>query len=597
MNGRAELTLFRPGSFRAKLFVAMMLVVSAITALVLYVAERNLASGVEQDLQRQFRAELATLRDAQMLRQAALVERSRALVQKSRFHAALEDDALDLLYPSARDELRDIMGDETGSTSGPRPYSLRAQFYRFLDRNGGLISAGPSPDAGSLRPREEAQLVLARVPNQQQIGYFSRVDEQGRDEMAEIIAMPIVSTETGEVIAALVLGFKPEAPARPALAVSAIQRGVWLGGRLHLPDLAQSDHAALLRSLTAAIATQGQLGGNFTGRAGNTPHQIYYNRLNPGSLYPPAYEVCVYPLDGLMAQQRKLRWQIIGAGVLLLLGGLGASHFLAGRLSKPVEKLAVDSAENLVQRERVEAALETVGEELQRSSRFSADASHQLKTPLAVLRAGLEELQARSDLTHEANHEISALMHQTYRLSSVIDDLLLLSRMDAGQLKLNFGAVDLSQLIEAALDDLGAQPDADGFAIEKDVPPELPILGDKHYTSIILQNLLENARKYNRPSGRIRIAARRDGERVLLAIGNSGRTIPASAQAHIFERFHRGAMGENIPGYGLGLNLARELARLHGGDLRLVGSADGWTEFEVRFCAAHLVPLVAREPA
>jgi signal transduction histidine kinase len=592
MKGRTELTLFRPENFRAKLLVAMMLVVSAITALVLYVAEHNLAREAEQDMQRQFQSELATLRKAQALRQAALVERSRTLVQKSRIHAALEDNALDLLYPSARDELRDIMGDEPGALSEPRPYALHAQFYRFLDHNGRVISSGLSLDAGALTAGEEAQLVLNHLTNEQQIGYFARIDPQGREEIAEIIAMPIVSSETGEVIAALVLGFKPE-PTGSSPADHAIQRGVWMAGQLHLSGLAESDRAALRRSITAAIATQGRSEGNFPGSVGNVPHQIYYNRLNPDSRYPAAYEVGVYSLDGLLAQQRKLRWQIIGAGALLLLGGLGASHFLSGRLSKPVEKLAVDSAENRVQRERVEAALETVGEELQRSSRFSADASHQLKTPLAVLRAGLEELQARPDLTPEANHEISALMHQTYRLSSVIDDLLLLSRMDADQLKLNFGAVDFNRLVELALDDLGAQPEADELAIEKYISPELSTLGDKHYTSIILQNLLENARKYNRRGGRIRIAARRDGESVFLAVGNTGEPIPASAQEHIFERFHRGAIGENIPGYGLGLNLARELARLHGGDLRLVGSENGWTEFEVRLCAAHLAPLVA----
>jgi signal transduction histidine kinase len=68
-----------------------------------------------------------------------------------------------------------------------------------------------------------------------------------------------------------------------------------------------------------------------------------------------------------------------------------------------------------------------------------------------------------------------------------------------------------------------------------------------------------------------------------VAIGNTGRPIPPSAQEHIFERFHRGAVGENVPGNGIGLNLARELARLHGGDLLLARSDGDWTVFEVRF--------------
>jgi hypothetical protein len=128
--------------------------------------------------------------------------------------------------------------------------------------------------------------------------------------------------------------------------------------------------------------------------------------------------------------------------------------------------------------------------------------------------------------------------------------------------------------------------------VETDIPGSLCVGGDEHYLGIILQNLLETARKYNRPGGRIRIAATVEGQDVVVRVGNTGRGIPPASQAHIFERFHRGGVGENVPGYGLGLNLARELARLHRGELRLLGSGDDWTEFECRLPA---VP--ARSPS
>jgi len=79
----------------------------------------------------------------------------------------------------------------------------------------------------------------------------------------------------------------------------------------------------------------------------------------------------------------------------------------------------------------------------------------------------------------------------------------------------------------------------------------------------------------------------RERQLAIVTVGNTGRTIPPFAREHIFERFHRGAVGEEITGHGLGLNLARELARLHGGDLRLVTSENDWTEFEVRFHLAR----------
>jgi signal transduction histidine kinase len=568
--------------FRWKLLVAMMLVVSVVTALALYLAQRNLVANAEHDLQRQFQAELDALHHAQEIRHAALVERCRALVRRPRIHAALEEEsALDLLYPSAEDELHDLResGDQTS-------YALHARFYRFLDRKGAVIPPAGARNAGKLRPEEERRLAMPQVPDQPQLGYLDTGGDGTAGGLSEIIAMPIISTENGEVIAALVVGFKPVqlGGARPG---AGIRSGVWLDGRLYLSAGDGAGQDALAREVARAVGVPGRAEGSLHLPLAGVPHLLFSKQLNPGSLFPPADEICVFPLTELVARQRQLRWQVVGLGGLLLLGGFGASHVLAGRLSRPVEKLAVDSEENRTLRERAEAALELTHAELQRSARFSADASHQLKTPVTVLRAGLEELLARENLTPAECDQLSALIHQTYRLSSVIEDLLLLSRLDAGRLKLEPRPVNLTQLIEASLDDLGALPDALDLAVETDFPAGLHIEGEKRYTSLILQNLLENARKYNRPGGRILLAARAEGDRVFLRVGNTGEPIPASAQAHIFERFHRGAMGENVPGYGLGLNLARELARLHRGELRLVRSDAERTEFEVTFRLAR----------
>jgi signal transduction histidine kinase len=313
------------------------------------------------------------------------------------------------------------------------------------------------------------------------------------------------------------------------------------------------------------------------------PYFIFTKRLNPDSRFAPAYEVCVYPLKNAVARQAQLRWQILAAGAALLLLGFIASHLIAKRLAAPVAKLAVDSEENLARRKHVEAALASTNEELQRSKHFSADASHQLKTPVTVLRAGIEELLRQENLEPAMYDELSALHHQTYRLTGVIDDLLLLSRMDAGRLKIEFDSVNLTALIEEWLDDLNALPDPLGLEIKTHVPPGLYIAGERRYTSLILQNLLENARKYNRPGGTVNVAAHEENGGVCLRVGNKGPTIPPEMQPYIFERFSRGANGEKIAGHGIGLNLARELVRLHGGELKLVSSTENWTEFEVRF--------------
>lgn len=552
MSAEAKPQAARVAGFRRKLLVAMMLVVTAVTLIAVYFAERRLAANVEEDLQREFVAELDALERARDVRHGMLVERCRALVRRQRIRAAFEDDALDLLYDAAQYELHDVM-----TASG-----LRAQFYRFLDPKGTVISPPRGQAVGQLGVEDERRLALPRVPERPQVGYLVRGEPSAEGPISEIIAMPILSSETGDVIAAVVLGFKPFEIGRRS--PSGMRAGIWLGERLHGVELSAPAAATLAEAVRRASA------GPIRAELDGGPHLVFATRLNPDSHYAPATEVCLFPLHDLQVRQHQLRWQVLGAGALLLLGALGASHVLAARLSAPVEKLAVDS---------------------ERSARFSADASHQLKTPVAVLRAGLEELQRNEKLTPEECEQVSALIHQTYRLSSVIEDLLLLSRMDAGRLKLEFGAVDLSHLIEASLDDLSALPDELEVAVETDFPADLHILGEKRYTAMILLNLLENARKYNRPGGRIRIAAQREGDVVRLTVANTGRAISPVARAHIFERFHRAGMGENVPGYGLGLNLARELARLHQGDLQLVRSDESWTEFVVTFRLAAVSTL------
>ena len=374
-----------------------------------------------------------------------------------------------------------------------------------------------------------------------------------------------------------------------------MKSGIWANGRLHLPSLSKTGQTALGSDVTKRVTNSNSVENNFLVTVNAAPQLLFYRRLNPGSLFPPAYEVCVYSLADSMAQLHRLRWQIGGAGVLLLLGGFVASHFVALRFAIPVQKLALDSQKNRAKRRRADIALVSTRKKLQRSTRYSADASHQLKSPVTVLRAGLEGLLARDDFKPEIYEELSALLHQTHRLTGVIEDLLLLARMDAGHLQLESQPVNLSRLIEEWLDDLGgALPDLPELKIEKKIPPDLCVAGEKQYTSLIVQNLLENARKYNWPDGLIRVNAHKNRNEIVLTVGNTGQPIARHAQSHVFDRFHRGGTATNISGHGLGLNLARELARLHGGDLRLVCSENDWTEFEVRFVSS---PPTANGPS
>jgi signal transduction histidine kinase len=569
--------------FRIKLLLAMMLVISALTLLVIFVAQRRADADAQAGLQRDFNLELATLHRLQDSRSVAVADRSKNLAQNARIHAALEDNALDLLYPSARAELRDLMA-ETDPSRADAAEVLQARFYRFLDGNGAVLEPS-TEEVGELSPNEQAQLALNPAPQEMQTGYLVRRDSGGQPTVDEMIAVPIRSTESNEVIAALVLGFKP-LETTPHGVLIGMKSGILVGGKLHLPGLDDTARQQIAQSVTHEITQAAGKEQSLRTKIEGKPHLLFFKQLNPDSQYPPAHEVCIYPLNQLLARQAQLRWQILGAGGFLLLGGFMVSEFVSRRLSRPVEELAVVSEENRAQRQRVEAKLETTAEELQRSARFSADASHQLKSPITVLRAGLDSLLQRDGFSREVYEEISSLIHQTYRLTGVVEDLLLLSRMDAGKLRLTLRPIDLTHLLEESIDDLLAMPEMTDLHVQTDVAPGLQVVGEARFVSQVVQNLLDNARKYNRPGGTIRINARPANETVELRVANTGRGIPIEEQPYIFERFHRAGAGEDVPGHGLGLNLARELARLHGGDLRLVRSDGKWTEFCASFCAA-----------
>ncbi len=208
----------------------MMLVVLAMTSLGLFLAQRKVAIEAHRDLLQDFSNELAALHGVQDMRHAALAERGRDLAKRPRIHAALEDNALDLLYPSARDELRDLVEREGGRLSETPEEELHAKFYRFLDSNGDVIPPPNPAEVGELRPEEEAQLRLPSVSDELQIGYILRERGGGaREVIDEVIAMPISSTESGKVIAMLVLGFSPVELGGGKRATE-IKSGVWVNG-------------------------------------------------------------------------------------------------------------------------------------------------------------------------------------------------------------------------------------------------------------------------------------------------------------------------------------------------------------------------------
>jgi signal transduction histidine kinase len=217
--------------------------------------------------------------------------------------------------------------------------------------------------------------------------------------------------------------------------------------------------------------------------------------------------------------------------------------------------------------------LERLEASFHQASRFSADAAHELKTPLTILRGQLEREIPRA-ATPELQASLAEMLEEVGRLVSISRKLLLLSQADAGRLALRRVSVDLSAMLRDRIAD--ARMLELTTPISSAVADGLRIRADEELLGQVLNNLLGNALRYTPPGGRIDIRAQATTAGVEVWLSNSTRPIPQVDRARFFERFYRGDPSRNrgTDGHGLGLSLSQVIARAHGGELVLEPSAE-----------------------
>jgi two-component system heavy metal sensor histidine kinase CusS len=301
-------------------------------------------------------------------------------------------------------------------------------------------------------------------------------------------------------------------------------------------------------------------------------------------------------LTALDAGMARMRNGFIAA-LLAALGAIAAaSWWLSGRSLRPLERLA-DTAEavtaaNLDQRldtrnteaelQRLVTVFNEMLDRLERSFnqavRFSADAAHELQTPLTILQGELEQLLQSTD--PDADHEALAnLLDEVQRLKTIVRKLLLLARVDAGAMHPALQPLNLSEAVTAAVED--AQEMAPELTVAAEVAPAVWVMADADLLRQVLTNLIGNALKYNRAEGTVTVQLRGEGAQARLSVTNTGPAIAPGDRARVFDRFYRAdpARSRGVDGLGLGLSLSREIARLHGGEVVLQSSTPEATVF------------------
>jgi hypothetical protein len=191
-----------------------------------------------------------------------------------------------------------------------------------------------------------------------------------------------------------------------------------------------------------------------------------------------------------------------------------------------------------------------------------ADVAHELRTPVAVLQAGHEALL--DGIAEPTPEQLSSLRDEVLRLARMVDDLQLLAAADAAALQLARSPCDLSEVAATAADSLAGQFEMAGISVERHLAPAAT-LADPRWMHNLVTNLLTNALKFSAPGGKVVIDTETVGSDAVVHVTDTGIGIPAAELPRIFDRFWRGQQAAHTSGSGIGLAIAAELARAHGG--------------------------------
>jgi heavy metal sensor kinase len=318
----------------------------------------------------------------------------------------------------------------------------------------------------------------------------------------------------------------------------------------------------------------------------------------PGKMYTVQLAT---PLDQVFDVLQDLRWLLLLSIPLVLMIATLGGYWMSRRALAPVD--AMTSTARSISEHSLSRRLENfkTGDELQRLAetfnqmmdrlegafkritQFTADASHELRTPTALIRTAAELSLRRDRDSAEYREVLGQVLEESQRMGILIESLMTLARMDSGAESLNYSTVDIASILREASS--SSQPLADSKQIhfEREVPGE-PILvnGDAHVLRRLFLILIDNAVKYTPSNGRVSITLMTRGNDVVVQVRDTGIGISQEDLPFIFERFYRADKARSREsGAGLGLSIARWIAEAHRGSVRVESVVGQGSIFEV----------------
>jgi signal transduction histidine kinase len=221
-------------------------------------------------------------------------------------------------------------------------------------------------------------------------------------------------------------------------------------------------------------------------------------------------------------------------------------------------------------------------DELSRAkSDFVSKISHELRSPLTSVIGYVELLSdgGPGDPSPEQGRMLTIIERNSRRLLALIEDLLTMSRVEAGIFELSVATVDLGDLIQSVRDTTEPAVAKAGLHLRVELQGADNLTGDREQLERALLNLLSNAVKFTTPHGQVDVTTRNDGDDVLISVRDTGTGIPLAEQEHLFTRFFRAkrSQEQEVPGTGLGLYIVKQIVELHGGAMEVVSTSEGST--------------------
>ena len=216
-------------------------------------------------------------------------------------------------------------------------------------------------------------------------------------------------------------------------------------------------------------------------------------------------------------------------------------------------------------------------------SEFVATASHELRSPLTSIKGFVELLSRSEGLDAKQREFLDVILLSTNRLVDLVNDLLDVARIEAGQIEIHRRATDVVEAVREVTTLIGPRIVDKSQELDLSLPRVLPpALADPARLRQIVTNLLTNAHLYTEPGGRIGVALEADEHSIVIRISDTGRGMTREEQEHVFDRFYRGSDGRTAPGTGLGLSIVKSLIDLHAGTIDIQSEPDQGSVFTVR---------------